>query len=59
MVMSLILHSMVYIFLLICFAKASSQVSDFNSQNKILTAKILKQRYHYQKHLSFITVILN
>ena len=38
----------VYISQLICFARASSFVADFNTRNKLLTQKLLKQgcRYH-------------
>ena len=39
----------VYIYQLIRFAKASSNVSDFNCRNKALTAKLLKQGYRYHK----------
>ena len=39
----------VYISQLIRFARASSNVSDFNCRNKTLTAKILKQGYRYHK----------
>ena len=39
----------VYLFQLIRFAKASSQVSDFNSRNKSLTVNILRQGYRYHK----------
>ena len=39
----------VYISQLIRFARAYSNVSDFNCQNKALTAKHLKQRYRYHK----------
>ena len=39
----------VYIFQLICFARASSHVTDFNNHNKCLTAKLLKQGYGYHK----------
>ena len=35
----------VYISQLICFARASSNVSDFNCRNKALTANLLKQGY--------------
>ena len=34
---------------LIRFSRASSKVSDFNCRNKALTAKLLKQGYHYHK----------
>ena len=48
----------VYISQLIRFARASSNVSDFNCRNKDLTAKLLKQGYRYHKlrkvFLSFI-----
>ena len=33
----------------ISFAKVSSHVADFNTRNKILTAKPLKQSYQYHK----------
>ena len=39
----------VYISQLICFARASSHVADFNTHNKLLTQKLLKQCYRYQK----------
>ena len=39
----------VYISQLICFARASSHVTDFNNRNKFLTAKLLKQGYLYHK----------
>ena len=39
----------VYISQLICFARASSHVTDFNNRNKFLTAKLLKQGYRYHK----------
>ena len=39
----------VYISLLIRFARASSDVADFNTRNKILTQKLLKQGYRYRK----------
>ena len=34
---------------LIRFARVSSNVNDFNTRNKVLTAKLLRQRYRYQK----------
>ena len=34
---------------LIRFARASSNVSDFNCRNKALTSKLLKQGYRYHK----------
>ena len=39
----------VYISQLICFARASSYVADFNIPNKLLTQKLLKQGYWYHK----------
>ena len=39
----------VYISRLICFAGASSHVADFNTCNKLLTQKLLKQGYWYHK----------
>ena len=39
----------VYISQFIRFARASSNVSDFNCRNKALTAKLLKQGYRYHK----------
>ena len=39
----------VYISQLIRFAKASSYVDDFNTRNKLLTQKLLKQGYRYHK----------
>ena len=40
----------VYISQLIRFARASSYVADFNTRNKLLTQKLLKQGYRYHKH---------
>ena len=37
----------VYISQLIRFARVSSHVDDFNSRNKVLTAKLLRQEYRY------------
>ena len=34
---------------LIGFARVSSHVDDFNTQNKVLTAKLLRQGYRYHK----------
>ena len=34
---------------LICFARASSYVADFNTPNKLLIQKLLKQGYRYHK----------
>ena len=39
----------VYISQLIRFARASSYVADFNTRNKLLTQKLLKQGYRYHK----------
>ena len=39
----------VYISQLIRFARASSQVADFNTRNKLLTQKLPKQGYRYHK----------
>ena len=37
----------VYISQLIRFARVSSHVDDFNTRNKVLTAKLLRQVYRY------------
>ena len=39
----------VYISQLIRFARVNSHVDDFNTRNKYLTAKLLKQGYQYHK----------
>ena len=39
----------VYISQLIRFARVSSHVDDFNTRNKVLTAKLLRQGYRYKK----------
>ena len=39
----------VYISQLIRFARVSSHVDDFNTRNKHLTAKLLRQGYRYHK----------
>ena len=39
----------VYISQLIRFARASSHVADFNTHNKLLAQKLLKQGYQYHK----------
>ena len=39
----------VYIFQLFRFARVSSHVDDFNTRNKVLTAKLLRQEYRYHK----------
>ena len=49
MLMFLALHPMEYISQLIRFARASSYVTDFNTRNKLLTQKLLKQGYQYLK----------
>ena len=41
----------VYISQLIRFARVSSHVDDFNTSNKVLTAKLLRQGYRYHKLL--------
>ena len=44
----------VYISQLIRFARASSNLNDFNYRNKALTAKLLRQGYRYFKLLSYL-----
>ena len=39
----------VYISQLIRFARVSSHVDDFNTRNNVLTAKLLRQGYRYEK----------
>ena len=39
----------VYISQLIRFARVSSHVDDFNTRNKVLTAKLLRQGYRYHR----------
>ena len=39
----------VYISQLIRFARESNHVHDFNTHNKVLKAKLLRQRYKYHK----------
>ena len=39
----------VYISQLIRFDRVSSHVDDFNTRNKVLTAKLLRQGYRYHK----------
>ena len=41
----------VYISQLIRLARVSSHVDDFNTRNKVLTAKLLRQGYRYHKIL--------
>ena len=44
----------VYISQLIRFDRVSSHVDDFNTRNKVLTAKLLRQGYRYHKlHKAF------
>ena len=43
------LVTVVYISQFIRFARASSIVADFNTHNKLLTQKLLKQGYRYHK----------
>ena len=50
MVMCLVRHLIVFKFLnSIRFAPKSSHVDDFNTRNKILTAKLLKPGFRYHK----------
>ena len=39
----------VHISRLIRFARVSSHIDDFNTRNKVLTAKLLRQGYRYHK----------
>ena len=39
----------IFFFQLIPFARVSSHVDDFNTRNKVLTAKLLRQGYRYHK----------
>ena len=48
----------VYISQLIHFARASSWVADFNTRNKLLTQKLLKQGYRYHKHRKTLSKFL-
>ena len=47
--MFLVQHPTVYKPQLIRFARMSSHVTDFNTRNKLLTAKLLNQGYRYRK----------
>ena len=50
MVMVLVRHPMFfYVSILILSARASSHVDDFNTRNKVLTAKLPRQGYRYHK----------
>ena len=48
----------VYISQLIRFSRVCSHIDDFNTRNKCLTAKLLKQGYQYQKLRKFFFTIL-
>ena len=48
----------VYISQLILFARVSSHVDDFNTRNKVLTAKLLKQGYRAIDILNFVRLFL-
>ena len=48
----------VYISQLIRFDRVSSYVADFNTRNKLLTQKLLKQGYQYHKHRKTVFKIL-
>ena len=43
----------VYISQLIRFARVSSHVDDFNTRNKVLTAKLLRQGYRHKLRKAF------
>ena len=47
----------VYISQLIRFARASSNVADFNTGNKLLTQKLLKQGYQYHKPQNIFKIL--
>ena len=49
----------VYISQLIRFARVCSHADDFNTRNKCLTAKLLKQGYRYQKLRKVFFLILS
>ena len=49
MFLALVTSYGVYITQLIRFARASSHVADFNTCNKLLSQKLLKQGYRYHK----------
>ena len=49
----------VYISQLIRFARASSYITDFNTRNKLLTQKHLKQGYLYHKHCKTFTKFID
>ena len=47
----------VYSSQLIRFARMSSRVDDFNTRNKVLTAKLLRQEYRYHKIRRFLNFV--
>ena len=47
----------VYISQLIRFARVSTHVIEFNTRNKILTAKVLQQRYRYHKRQKLFSTL--
>ena len=49
----------VYISQLIRFARVSSHVDDFNTRNKVLTAKLLRLGYRYHKIRNGVFKILS
>ena len=49
----------VYISQPIRFARASSHVADFNTRNKLLTQKLLKQGYQYHKYRKIFSKFLD
>ena len=49
MVMFLVRHPKVIYFSVNRFARVSCHVDDFNTRNKVLTAKFLRQGYRYHK----------
>ena len=49
----------VYISQLIRFARVSSHVDDFNTRNKVLAAKLLRQGYRYHKLRKGVLKILS
>ena len=49
----------VYIYQLIRFSRVCSHVDDFNTRNKCLTTKLLKQGYRYHKLRKFFFKVLS
>ena len=48
----------IYISQLIRFARVSSHVDNFNTHNKVLTVKLLRQGYRYHKiHKTFSKIL--